>query len=81
MNKKEVFVHQILKNKEIIGYIVLVTEKYNGIKRMFLGDFKIDKKFEKQINQILYFAKNEAKNNNCTYIYFRFIKPKFKNVR
>ena len=80
LNKKKVFVYQILKNKEIIGYIVLVIEKYNGLKRMFLGDFKIDKKFEKQIDQILYFAKNEARKNNCTYIYFRFIKPKILKI-
>ena len=76
LNKKKVYIYQILNNNnKMIGYLVLIIENYNGSKRIFLGELKIDKKYQKDINQILLFSNRVAIDNGCTYIYYRNIKP------
>ena len=74
-NNKRSFVYQILKNDKMIGYVVLVGENHNGLKRLFLGDFKIAGKYEIYINDILSFATHIAKINKYTFIYFRNFRP------
>jgi hypothetical protein len=80
LNKKKVYIYQILNNNKMIGYLVLIIENYHGIKRMFIGELKIDKKYEKDINEILLFANRLAKESGCTYIYYRYIKPSILKV-
>ena len=80
LNKKKVYIYQILNNNKMIGYLVLIIENYHGIKRMFIGELKIDEKYEKDINEILFFANRLAKESGCTYIYYRYIKPSILKV-
>ena len=80
LNKKKVYIYQILNNNKMIGYLVLIIENYHGIKRMFIGELKIDEKYEKDINEILLFANRLAKESGCTYIYYRYIKPSILKV-
>ncbi len=75
LNNKKVFVYQIVHQNIMVGYFVLVKEKYRGINRIFFGEVRIFKKYEKKINEILSFANLIAKKNNCTYIYYRNLRP------
>lgn len=70
-NKKNLFIYQILLKNKMIGYMVLVGENHNGLKRLFLGEFKIENKYKLFINHIISFATNVAIVNNYSLIYFK----------
>ena len=56
-NKKEFFIYKILLKNKMIGYIVLVGENYNGLKRMFLGELKILNNYKSLVIHVVSFAK------------------------
>ena len=59
----------------MIGYIVLIGERYQGYKRLFLGDFKIVNKYNFCIKDVFSFATTIAKQNNYSFIYFKNLHP------
>ena len=68
----------------MIGYIVLVGENYNGLKRLFIGELKIKNNYKSYINHIISFATNIARINKYSLIYFKNIQPnifKYLNLR
>ena len=74
-NKKKSYTYQILKNEIMIGYIVLIGERHQGYKRLFLGDFKIVNKYNFCIKDVFSFATTIAKQNNYSFIYFKNLHP------
>lgn len=78
-NKKKSFIFKILKNKTMVGYVVFIGENHNGLKRLFLGDFKILKKYEIYINDLLSYATQVAKINKYMIVYFKNFHPNILN--
>ena len=76
LNQKKTYIYKMLKNKKMIGYIVLVGENYNGYSRMFLGELRINEQFKYFINEILINACNIAKEKKYSIIYFKHIQPR-----
>lgn len=74
-NNKSVFIYQIILKNKMVGYVVLVGETHNGLKRLFLGDLKIIDKYKSNIHHIISFSTNIAKINDFPLIYFRNLKP------
>ena len=75
LNKKKVFIIQVLDKKKMIGYFTLVKEKYENIDRIFLGELRILGKYEKYINEILKYAKKIGELNRCTYMFYKHLSP------
>lgn len=75
LNKKKTYIYKILDQNRMIGYFVLVKERYYGVNRIFICELRIFNKYYKFINFIIDFANSIAKKENCTYLYYKFINP------
>jgi len=77
LNQKKTYIYKIIKKKNMIGYVVLVGEKYDGYTRMFLAEIRINDEFNYFINEIFTHICKIAKEKKYSIIYFKHLQPRF----